>query len=109
MSLAFLATCFSCFFACFFDTDIAPDYCDAVIDLFLLATTPLRCDGPFDFANSQLSKGLSEKGLALNGSSNEWHTPPVDALFIHRKLAGLYLIAVKLQAKVDLTALQAYL
>ncbi|GEK11107.1 ABC1 kinase family protein [Pseudoalteromonas peptidolytica] len=93
----------------YFDTDIAPEYCNAVIELFLLATTPLRCDGPFDFANSQLSKEISEKGLALNRHSNEWHTPPVDALFIHRKLAGLYLIAAKLQAKVDLTPLQRYL
>ncbi|AXQ99670.1 AarF/ABC1/UbiB kinase family protein [Pseudoalteromonas piscicida] len=93
----------------YFDTNIAPEYCDAVIELFLLATTPLRYNGPFDFANSKLSKELSEKGLALNGRSNEWHTPPVDALFIHRKLAGLYLIAAKLQAKVDLTALQTYL
>ena len=93
----------------YFDTDIAPDYCNAVIELFLLAITPLRCDGPFDFANSHLGKEISEKGLALNSNSNEWHTPPVDALFIHRKLAGLYLIAAKLQAKVDLTALQTYL
>ncbi|MEJ6474486.1 AarF/ABC1/UbiB kinase family protein [Pseudoalteromonas piscicida] len=93
----------------YFDTDIAPDYCDAVIELFLLATTPLRCDGPFDFADSQLSKEISEKALALNSRSDEWHTPPVDALFIHRKLAGLYLIAAKLRAKVDLTALQKYL
>ncbi|WP_236596574.1 AarF/ABC1/UbiB kinase family protein [Pseudoalteromonas sp. GCY] len=93
----------------YFDTDISPEYCDAVIELFLLATTPLRCDSPFDFANSQLSKKISEKGLALNNRCDEWHTPPVDALFIHRKLAGLYLIAAKLQAKVDLTALQTYL
>jgi len=33
---------------------------------------------------------------------NFWHTPPVDALFIHRKLGGLFLLAKRLKAKVDM-------
>ena len=43
--------------------------------------------------------------LALSAQSQQWHTPPVDALFIHRKLAGLYLIAARLGAKIDVRAL----
>ena len=30
-----------------------------------------------------------------------WHTPPADALFLHRKLGGLYLLAALLKAQVD--------
>jgi hypothetical protein len=36
-----------------------------------------------------------------------WHTPPVDALFLHRKVAGLYLLAARLQARVDVARLFA--
>jgi hypothetical protein len=36
-----------------------------------------------------------------------WHTPPADALFLHRKLGGLYLLAAKLRAKVDVRSLFA--
>jgi hypothetical protein len=31
-----------------------------------------------------------------------WHTPPADALFLHRKLGGLYLLAARLKARVDI-------
>jgi hypothetical protein len=34
-----------------------------------------------------------------------WHTPPADALFLHRKLGGLYLLAAKLRARVDMAGL----
>ena len=75
----------------------------------MLATTPLRSQGAFDFGNSNLAKTISEQGMQLSTQTQQWHSPPVDALFIHRKLAGLYLIAAKLGAKVDLTPLHRYL
>ena len=93
----------------YFDADIEQDYRDAVLELFMLATTPLRSQGAFDFGNSNLAKTISEQGMQLSTQSKQWHSPPVDALFIHRKLAGLYLIAAKLGAKVDLTPLHRYL
>ncbi|MEZ5447896.1 MAG: hypothetical protein R3E89_02330 [Thiolinea sp.] len=34
-----------------------------------------------------------------------WHTPPADALFLHRKLGGLYLLAARLRARVDVRRL----
>jgi hypothetical protein len=34
-----------------------------------------------------------------------WHTPPADALFLHRKIGGLYLLAARLKARVDIRAL----
>ena len=93
----------------YFDADIEQNYRDAVLELFMLATTPLRSQGAFDFGNSNLAKTISEQGMQLSTQSKQWHSPPVDALFIHRKLAGLYLIAAKLGAKVDLTPLHRYL
>jgi hypothetical protein len=37
----------------------------------------------------------------MDTKQEQWHTPPIDAVFIHRKLAGLYLLAAKLEAKVN--------
>ena len=40
-------------------------------------------------------------GLALSTEKEAWHTPPADAIFLHRKLGGLYLLAARLKARVD--------
>jgi hypothetical protein len=89
----------------YFKDDIVDNYKNNVIDLFLMACEPLRVEGEFDFKNSALALNIKNAGLELSGQAQQWHTPPVDALFIHRKLAGLYLIAARLGAKVDVNAL----
>jgi hypothetical protein len=32
-----------------------------------------------------------------------WHTPPIDCLFLHRKLGGLFLLVTRLKARVDVS------
>ncbi len=94
----------------YFKNDLVDEYKNNVIDLFLMACEPLRAEGVFDFKNSELALKIKNAGLALSAQSQQWHTPPVDALFIHRKLAGLYLIAARLGAKIDVkTLFQHYL
>ena len=41
----------------------------------------------------------------MSTASEHWHAPPVDALFVHRKLAGQFLIAAKLGAKVNVNSI----
>ena len=89
----------------YFKDALKDDYKERVIDLFLMACEPLRYNGEFDFKNSELASNIKDAGLQLSAQSQQWHTPPVDALFIHRKLAGLYLIAARLEAKIDVKAL----
>ncbi|MCK8115951.1 AarF/ABC1/UbiB kinase family protein [Pseudoalteromonas sp. 2CM37A] len=89
----------------YFKDTLLDSYKSHVIDLFLMACEPLRTTGEFDFKNSPLATNIKNAGLELSAQSQQWHTPPVDALFIHRKLAGLYLIAAKLNAKIDINAL----
>ena len=89
----------------YFKDALKDDYKESVIDLFLMACEPLRYNGEFDFKNSELASNIKDAGLQLSAQSQQWHTPPVDALFIHRKLAGLYLIAARLEAKIDVKAL----
>jgi hypothetical protein len=48
---------------------------------------------------------IKDQGMALSFEQNYWHSPPADALFFHRKLGGLYLLATKLNAGVNIQAL----
>jgi predicted unusual protein kinase regulating ubiquinone biosynthesis (AarF/ABC1/UbiB family) len=77
----------------------------AVLNLFTLACEPLRFDGEYDFGQSDLPKRVHDAGLALGLDRDFWHIPPSDALFLHRKLGGLYLLAARLQARVNVRSL----
>ncbi|KZN45528.1 ABC1 kinase family protein [Pseudoalteromonas luteoviolacea] len=85
----------------YFGEQIDEVYQELVLDIFLMATEPLRANQPYDFATSDIAMRIRDKGMSLSTREGEWHTPPIDALFIHRKLAGLYLIAARLEAQVD--------
>ncbi|PKH07111.1 AarF/ABC1/UbiB kinase family protein [Moritella sp. Urea-trap-13] len=89
----------------FFAQDIDQDYLQQVLSTFIIATEPLQCQGEYDFASTDLAYRIKQAGMAINNRQDQWHTPPVDAIFIHRKLAGLYLLAAKLNAKVNVSAL----
>jgi predicted unusual protein kinase regulating ubiquinone biosynthesis (AarF/ABC1/UbiB family) len=91
----------------FFSQQILPAQKQAVINLVSLACEPLQQDRAFDFGSSDLAYRLREAGTALSMQQNYWHTPPADAIFLHRKIAGLYLLAARLQARVNVTQLLA--
>lgn len=88
----------------FFQDDISDQQIETVISMFMLATTPLRSD-TFDFGQSGLAKQIKDMGMELSMKQGYWHTPPVDAMFIHRKLAGLYLMAAKLKVNIPVKPL----
>ncbi|MDH3888299.1 MAG: AarF/ABC1/UbiB kinase family protein [Gammaproteobacteria bacterium] len=82
----------------------------AVMQLFILATEPARTRGCFDFGASDLAVRIRDAGMALSFQQGYWHTPPADAIFLHRKLGGLYLLAARLRAKIAVGAiLERYL
>lgn len=86
----------------FFQDDIDPDYLNQVLGLFRLACEPLIINENYNFAESGLAQRIKEKGMLINTQQEQWHTPPIDAVFIHRKLAGLYLLAAKLKANINI-------
>ncbi len=77
----------------------------AVMHLFFLATEPARSDGRYDFGASDLATRIRDAGMALSFDQGHWHTPPADAVFLHRKIGGLYLLATRLRAKIDVRAI----
>lgn len=87
------------------DHQTAPHHRDAVLRLFSLACEPLRFNGAYDFGRSDLALRLHQAGLALGRDRDFWHIPPVNLLFLHRKLGGLYLLAARLKAQVNVHAL----
>ena len=85
----------------YFKKDIHARQRATVMELFVLATEPARTRGRFDFGASDLAGRIRGAGMALSFEQGYWHTPPADAVFLHRKLGGLYLLAARLRAKVD--------
>jgi predicted unusual protein kinase regulating ubiquinone biosynthesis (AarF/ABC1/UbiB family) len=82
----------------FFEKTISPDYLATILHVFELASAPIRHQGPYDFGTSDIANQIKQLSSTVQKHKNQWHTPPVDALFIHRKIAGLYLVARKLNA-----------
>ena len=89
----------------YFDEHTQVRHKNAVLDIFEQAFEPLCFDGPYDFGASDLPRRMRETGLALGLDREFWHVPPADVLFLHRKLGGLYLLAARLNARVNVHAL----
>jgi predicted unusual protein kinase regulating ubiquinone biosynthesis (AarF/ABC1/UbiB family) len=89
----------------YFQADIRDDHRRAVLDIFETACEPLRHPGPYDFGRSDLAARIRDAGMVLGMDRDFWHTPPADALFLHRKLGGLYLLAAKLGGRADVANL----
>jgi len=86
----------------YFPRDLRASYRDALLDLFELASEPLLVRGRYDFAASDLPARLRDAAMDLGFRSGYRHNPPADSMFLHRKLGGMYLLATRLGARVDL-------
>lgn len=64
-----------------------------------------RREGVFDFGQVEAANAMRAEGLEIAADRANWHIPPVDALFLQRKIAGVYLLANRLKARVDVRAL----
>jgi predicted unusual protein kinase regulating ubiquinone biosynthesis (AarF/ABC1/UbiB family) len=78
---------------------------DLILRMFDAAMDPFRLSGPFDFGRSDLLERLRDMGLGIGGERDLMHVPPAETLFLHRKIGGMYLLAARLRARVDLAAL----
>ena len=78
-----------------------------ITDLAYMACEPLYGQSPYDFAASDLSSRLQQQGMQLGLEKEYAHTPSANAIFLHRKLGGLFLLAIRLKAKVDMQNLFA--
>ena len=63
--------------------------------------------GPFDFGDRAFVPVVREEAKALIADRAAWHVPPVDTLFVQRKVSGTALLAARLKARVDVRGLAA--
>jgi predicted unusual protein kinase regulating ubiquinone biosynthesis (AarF/ABC1/UbiB family) len=85
----------------FLQKNYHPTYCKHILALLEISCQPLRHNTDFDFANTSLAQQIKSISLSLNQFKDQWQQPPVDCMFIHRKIGGLYLLASKLNARVN--------
>jgi predicted unusual protein kinase regulating ubiquinone biosynthesis (AarF/ABC1/UbiB family) len=85
----------------------APAHRARIVRMMETVFAALRAPGPFDFADTRLSRQMQAEGMAL--AEDGFIPPPVpmDVLFLQRKFGGIFLLAAHLQARVDVAGLLA--
>jgi predicted unusual protein kinase regulating ubiquinone biosynthesis (AarF/ABC1/UbiB family) len=81
------------------------EYRALVLELFLLALEPLRHEGVYDFAHSDMAKRMSQLAQEVSDYRDFWRAPPTDAMYFHRKLGGIFLLASRVKSRVDVHGL----
>ncbi len=89
----------------YFGPNTALHHQDLIQRMFQLAMEPFRQPAPHDFGRSDLLDRLRDMGLAIGTDRDLMHVPPAETLFLHRKIGGMYLLAVRLRARVELRGL----
>ena len=66
---------------------------------------PLVTAETFDFGDTSFIAGMRDEGMALSLEEGYAEIPPIDALFLQRKMAGLFLLATRLRAQLPVRRL----
>ncbi|MEJ2513604.1 MAG: AarF/ABC1/UbiB kinase family protein [Gammaproteobacteria bacterium] len=80
---------------------------DQVVGLILMVCEPLLEDTPYDFGRSNLPARATSAGMDLVFGSREFRNPPAATAFLHRKLAGAFLLCQRLKARVNVREIAA--
>ena len=84
----------------FLTGDETPGARAAFEKLCALVSEPLRTRGLYDFAGSDLSRRVRDHGMEVL-LRERLPRPPTESLFLHRKLAGSFLLCAHIGARVD--------
>ncbi|HTN50582.1 MAG TPA: AarF/ABC1/UbiB kinase family protein [Burkholderiaceae bacterium] len=80
--------------------DARPDAVNAALDVLRLVCEPLYARGTYDYGASDLPRRARELGIDLAFRRGLLRVPPAHAMFLHRKLVGVYLVLARLRARV---------
>ncbi len=72
-----------------------------LMEVFGTVHEPMLEDAPYDFGASDLSSRLQRLGEQVNEYKEFWQPPPPGAIYFHRKLGGMFLLASRLEARVN--------
>jgi len=76
-----------------------------VLELFLIALEPLCHEGMYDFGRSDMARRMSALAEEIADYRDFWRAPPTEAMYFHRKLGGMFLLASRVKARVDVNQL----
>lgn len=86
----------------FIGPDTAARHRDAIIPMMRTVFAALRAPGSYDFTQTALSRQLQRDGLALAEDGFVPAPLPIDVLLLQRKFGGIFLLAARLGAQVDI-------
>lgn len=75
---------------------------DRMIDIIV---AEMNRPGAFDFGDRAFVGVLRDQGIEIAADKNAWHVPPIDTLFVQRKISGTALLAARLKAQVEVRGL----
>ncbi len=75
---------------------------DRIIDIIV---TEMNRPGRFDFGDRGFVAVLRDEGMEMAADKAAWHIPPVETLFVQRKISGTALLGARLKARVDVRGL----
>ena len=71
---------------------------DKMIDIVI---NEMRRDAPFDFGDRAFVPLLREEGWEIAQDKDTWAFPPIETLFVQRKVSGTALLGARLKAKAN--------
>jgi predicted unusual protein kinase regulating ubiquinone biosynthesis (AarF/ABC1/UbiB family) len=80
-------------------------YHEVLLNLAQAILGPVLADEAYDFGASTIPKEAARMGEEMREFREFWEAPPVDAAYIHRKIAGLFMLAARLKARVNVREL----
>ncbi|MEO0387624.1 MAG: AarF/ABC1/UbiB kinase family protein, partial [Pseudomonadota bacterium] len=83
----------------------APQHRRVILAMMRDVLAVMLKDDLYDFGRTDIVALLRDHGMALAGDPGFADVPPVDVLYLQRKVAGMYLICRTLRARVQLRAL----
>lgn len=89
----------------FLSDDLSSDHTDQIVTMMEMVFGALTQARVYDFGDTSLAKALQSKGAALAKDGFIPPPLPMDALFLQRKFAGMFLLAVRLRARVGVVSL----
>ena len=86
------------------------EYQNLVVEIFRVVGEIFTAGEDFDFTSSDFWNRANAINDAMMEFRDDWRAPPIDALYFHRKVGGLFMLAGRLQARVAVhSILEQYL
>ena len=83
---------------------LGPDnssYQQTLLEVADIALVPLTVNKPYNFGRSPIPQQLMQRLERLRSNSTFWQVPPIDVAYIHRKIGGLFMLATRLNAEIN--------